>query len=264
MDYCYQCRRHLNGALACAGCGTPAEELRQQAPVPPGPQHSADPGQDAGSDSDHEEFADVPEGEEPLIGHDPSPDAAPGRTERRRTEQRRARGERGRRGRLIVIGVLGVVLAAGGLGVAQFALRDQGKAGATAVKEEASLDGDTVPQASDRPAVPDAPAPVVPPSASADDSPTPADSREASPTSSPDASTSPSATPRTGSTAPAAPHSQDPHVSASGTGSESGSGHHHHSSGPTGGPTSPAPSLGSPTPKPSKTDECTHILWWCG
>ncbi|MFD9801221.1 hypothetical protein ACFWW7_20725, partial [Streptomyces sp. NPDC059071] len=32
MDYCHQCRRHLNGALACAGCGTPAEELRYFAP----------------------------------------------------------------------------------------------------------------------------------------------------------------------------------------------------------------------------------------
>ncbi|WP_441349432.1 SCO2400 family protein, partial [Streptomyces sp. 8L] len=28
MDYCDRCRRHLNGALACAGCGTPAEDLR--------------------------------------------------------------------------------------------------------------------------------------------------------------------------------------------------------------------------------------------
>ncbi|WP_420865634.1 SCO2400 family protein, partial [Streptomyces prasinopilosus] len=25
MDYCHPCRRHLNGALACPGCGTPAE-----------------------------------------------------------------------------------------------------------------------------------------------------------------------------------------------------------------------------------------------
>ncbi|WP_443728928.1 SCO2400 family protein, partial [Streptomyces anatolicus] len=22
MDYCHPCRRHLNGALACPGCGT--------------------------------------------------------------------------------------------------------------------------------------------------------------------------------------------------------------------------------------------------
>src|SRR3954469_10300468 len=28
MDYCHSCRRHLNGALACPGCGAPAETLR--------------------------------------------------------------------------------------------------------------------------------------------------------------------------------------------------------------------------------------------
>ncbi|MFD7949353.1 hypothetical protein ACFV5K_41840, partial [Streptomyces sp. NPDC059744] len=27
MDYCHPCQRHLNGALACAGCGTPVEAL---------------------------------------------------------------------------------------------------------------------------------------------------------------------------------------------------------------------------------------------
>ncbi|MFE3937096.1 hypothetical protein ACFXPJ_25865, partial [Streptomyces goshikiensis] len=43
MNYCHACRRHLNGALACAGCGTPAEYLSPAAPgapatpgVPPG------------------------------------------------------------------------------------------------------------------------------------------------------------------------------------------------------------------------------------
>ncbi|MFD5541709.1 hypothetical protein ACFWIJ_28750, partial [Streptomyces sp. NPDC127079] len=25
MDYCHPCRRHLNGALACPGCGAPVE-----------------------------------------------------------------------------------------------------------------------------------------------------------------------------------------------------------------------------------------------
>ncbi|MEV5446846.1 hypothetical protein AB0N23_30520, partial [Streptomyces sp. NPDC052644] len=35
MDYCHECRRHLNGALACAGCGRPAEELRHDDPGPP-------------------------------------------------------------------------------------------------------------------------------------------------------------------------------------------------------------------------------------
>ncbi|WP_431306377.1 SCO2400 family protein, partial [Streptomyces exfoliatus] len=35
MDYCHACRRHLNGALACAGCGTPVEELRYETPHVP-------------------------------------------------------------------------------------------------------------------------------------------------------------------------------------------------------------------------------------
>ncbi|MEJ8644488.1 hypothetical protein WKI68_30625 [Streptomyces sp. MS1.HAVA.3] len=40
MNYCHACRRHLNGALACAGCGTPAEYLIPAAPAAasvPGP-----------------------------------------------------------------------------------------------------------------------------------------------------------------------------------------------------------------------------------
>ena len=31
MDYCHPCRRHLNGALACPGCGTPADSVRAYA-----------------------------------------------------------------------------------------------------------------------------------------------------------------------------------------------------------------------------------------
>ncbi|MCC9685871.1 SCO2400 family protein [Streptomyces sp. MNU103] len=30
MDFCHPCRRHLNGALACPGCGTPVESLRDR------------------------------------------------------------------------------------------------------------------------------------------------------------------------------------------------------------------------------------------
>ncbi|WP_421673836.1 SCO2400 family protein, partial [Streptomyces parvus] len=38
MDYCHSCQRHLNGALACAGCGTPAEALGPYAmPAAAGP-----------------------------------------------------------------------------------------------------------------------------------------------------------------------------------------------------------------------------------
>ncbi|MEU9953087.1 hypothetical protein AB0E15_33070, partial [Streptomyces sp. NPDC047939] len=35
MDYCQPCQRHLNGALACAGCGTPAQALSPYAVSPP-------------------------------------------------------------------------------------------------------------------------------------------------------------------------------------------------------------------------------------
>ncbi|NUS30577.1 MAG: hypothetical protein HOV92_41105, partial [Streptomyces sp.] len=34
MDYCLPCRRHLNGALACPGCGTSVEQLRAYATQP--------------------------------------------------------------------------------------------------------------------------------------------------------------------------------------------------------------------------------------
>ncbi|MGC3000910.1 SCO2400 family protein, partial [Streptomyces sp. G35A] len=37
MDYCHACQRHLNGALACPGCGTPAGALRAYAEEPAAP-----------------------------------------------------------------------------------------------------------------------------------------------------------------------------------------------------------------------------------
>ncbi|MGP3637892.1 SCO2400 family protein, partial [Streptomyces sp. 24-1644] len=42
MDYCRPCRRHLNGALACAECGTPAEALGPYA-VPAYSGHEPEP-----------------------------------------------------------------------------------------------------------------------------------------------------------------------------------------------------------------------------
>ncbi|NEC53620.1 hypothetical protein G3I18_34490, partial [Actinospica acidiphila] len=46
MDFCHPCRRHLNGALACPGCGTPVETLRDRQAAAPG--GSAPLGADAG------------------------------------------------------------------------------------------------------------------------------------------------------------------------------------------------------------------------
>ncbi|WP_443742646.1 SCO2400 family protein [Streptomyces verrucosisporus] len=46
MTYCVTCRRHLNGALSCPGCGTPSHGL---APVDPSAGAFADPyGQGSG------------------------------------------------------------------------------------------------------------------------------------------------------------------------------------------------------------------------
>ncbi|MFE4553034.1 hypothetical protein ACFRNH_37570, partial [Streptomyces sp. NPDC056785] len=56
MDYCDPCRRHLNGALACPGCGTSAEQLRSSAdrtrtrPEPDAGANPHDPDDGYGSD----------------------------------------------------------------------------------------------------------------------------------------------------------------------------------------------------------------------
>ncbi|WP_456318733.1 SCO2400 family protein, partial [Actinacidiphila soli] len=54
MDYCSACRRHINGALSCPGCGTPAEELGARAaaaagaPASGGADEGAEPAVDEG------------------------------------------------------------------------------------------------------------------------------------------------------------------------------------------------------------------------
>src|SRR5882757_7957063 len=56
MDYCYSCRRHLNGAYSCPGCGTPVDELvvpgaaggTVQLPVADDPEAESDDGSPPG------------------------------------------------------------------------------------------------------------------------------------------------------------------------------------------------------------------------
>ncbi|MEE4544431.1 hypothetical protein V2S66_20935 [Streptomyces sp. V4-01] len=95
MDYCYACRRHLNGAYSCPGCGTPADRL-----VLPGV------GETAGL---------------PLVTGEDGPDrgggdALGGGRAARRAESRRSGARRARRGRqrAAVYGV-GAVAVAGAL-----------------------------------------------------------------------------------------------------------------------------------------------------
>ncbi|MER7187703.1 hypothetical protein ABT404_51015, partial [Streptomyces hyaluromycini] len=85
MDYCHPCRRHLNGALACAGCGTPIETLRASA------REAAAPGPALPGETPYAEPEFAADGYDPESGdgHDGTggeDDEAPagGRAERRR------------------------------------------------------------------------------------------------------------------------------------------------------------------------------------
>ncbi|RSN41717.1 hypothetical protein DMH12_34295, partial [Streptomyces sp. WAC 04229] len=100
MDYCHPCRRHLNGALACPGCGTPVEQLRAAEPPltatgalpPPRPADATDAADEAPDDT------------------------PPGARSSRR--DRKAAAHRRRRRRTLFV-TAGFVLAAGGLSLAE-------------------------------------------------------------------------------------------------------------------------------------------------
>jgi hypothetical protein len=231
MDYCDQCRRHLNGALTCAGCGRAAEEPRWNprpaqdpatavppessgggaaaygpyetddstsrqdtgvrlprpphdgahsdgARLPGGPGHPGDqhhgnrpapPGEPGFPDGDFPrdlpdghvpDGADRPERSEAVSGEPAADLGEVGHAHRRagrrpRSAPRRARSKRGRR---VLVGVFGVVLAAGALSLAQLALDPGGGLGggpgATVTDSGTSLDYDGDPGASGKPAVP--------------------------------------------------------------------------------------------------------------
>ncbi|MGW2515279.1 SCO2400 family protein [Streptomyces scopuliridis] len=279
MDYCPQCRRHLNGALICAGCGTPAEELRQHHPVHPGAHHSRLPGGDEREYEGHGEHDAAPVSDYGLVSRDRPDDTAPRReSSRRKGSSRRAgrakgardraprrsgpRRARSRRGRRFLLGVLGVILAAGVLSLAELARESSGNDNATSVKEETPVDFDGGPQDTERPAAPDDPGVSATPEpgsgtgtggeASPDGGggPTASEKTGASP------SASASATPETGVTATGDPESPGADDPGSGT-----TGPAEPTDGPTsGGPTSAAPPPPRPpAPSPSPSETCT---WW--
>ncbi|MCY0925749.1 hypothetical protein OTB20_05930 [Streptomyces sp. H27-H1] len=103
MDYCIACRRYLNGALACAGCGTPAEYLISAAPAAPAA---------AAFGSDPTVLADVYADSLVVLSGDRGQGRAAGR---RRAVHRRRR-------RTALTAGLGLLLAAGAsLGLARLA-----------------------------------------------------------------------------------------------------------------------------------------------
>lgn len=223
MNYCYACRRHLNGAFSCPGCGTPADRL-----APPAVGETAQlPA--IGGDGDGDGFAD----DAPYGG---------GRAARRLAARGQA-AHRARRGRqratVYGIGAIAVVGAAAMLSVA--ALSGGSSSDGTPAtpldhNPPAPTSGDTSADGSG--GGPDQAAPSGGPqtsSSSATPSTSPSTSGSASPTATPGSPSTP-AVPVTGSISPKPP-----------------------SRTPTRAPSTPPPTSASPSP----SQTCQQVLWWC-
>ncbi|GAA2476793.1 SCO2400 family protein [Streptomyces gobitricini] len=269
MDYCHQCQRHLNGALACAGCGTPVEELRHDDP------------QTFAADHVYE-----------LDRDEELPPAGPRRARgqaRRAQPSRRARpvGRRARkrRGRKLLVGAGALVLAAGLLSLAELAIEHPGEDGAaTAVRQEDQAFPEPRPEQPEGSARPDDPSPVKEPVATATSTPDgPEDGSGAvekgpgASSGAPGASASapadgsatgpsdprPSADPEEPGT-PGAPDEDDPAPGDPPT-EEPETPDNPGKPGETGSarPTPANPPPTEPTPAPTPTESCDWFLWWC-
>ncbi|MDD9381394.1 hypothetical protein M8Z33_33045 [Streptomyces sp. ZAF1911] len=114
MDYCIACRRYLNGALACAGCGTPVERLISAAPAAPVP-GSAD-----AYGSDPAALADVYADSLVVLSGERGDGRGRGRAQNRAADRRRA-GHRRRRRTALTVGLGLMFAAAATLGLARLA-----------------------------------------------------------------------------------------------------------------------------------------------
>ncbi|MEU8518266.1 hypothetical protein [Streptomyces sp. NPDC048577] len=256
MDYCHPCRRHLNGALACAGCGTPAEELRHESP------HAYVPAVETGHVYELDPV-EPPQGSAQGGGRAARRRAAAGSAVTERAVARRDRRSRGRRGRTVLAGALGVMLAAGALGLAKTLAEEPAEGGAaTAVREEDVVESSLPPEPSRDPGETEGSRPVREPA--------PATSPGTrAPASGPPGAGAPGTGGGTRDSATGTAGSGGPEPSASGS-----------PSGPADGPeASPSatvsrhpattvpgdqPSTGTPSPTPSPTEKpCTPFLWWC-
>ncbi|MFF3844221.1 hypothetical protein [Streptomyces sp. NPDC002328] len=261
MDYCLPCRRHLNGALACPGCGAPAEPPRAHAPETYEPQPYEPQSQP------HVETADGAD-----VEADSGADASQGRAARRREQgrggrtarsagrgpvgdgeasrrDRKAAVHRRRRRRTLLI-TAGFALAAGALSLAELGIDAPGSG-----RSNPAAAGGETPIAEDS-ATPDVtadPLDAASGTAPATASPTPSASASASASASPSPSESePTATPTDeDSDAPSAPGASSAPARDSRTA-------------PTAKPTPTAtPTTSKPAPDPSPSETCNRFLWWC-
>ncbi|MEU0601617.1 hypothetical protein ABZ484_25730 [Streptomyces sp. NPDC006393] len=261
MNYCHPCRRHLNGALACPGCGTPAEALHEYA--------DAAPAEPVELPAQEREFADGAgdsgDGSEEPLGR---ADRRRGRGRGRGTPEedrqgpvasrrdRKAAAHRRRRRRTLLIGA-GFVLAAGGLSLAELGtdapiLPGFSSPEPAAAGDETADGGATSPGASGTAWPPGG----TPGGGTA--------ARKASATT----SASPSASakdekPEPDESASGSPRHSAPATRGAGTGG--GSGTTVAPPRPSSTPT-PPPATSDPRPSPTPTathTKCERFLWWC-
>lgn len=152
MDYCSSCRRHLNGALACAGCGAYAPDI-----APPVQMH-ATTGVPAGAAWDEAPtWHDAGRYEEPALGADspelPSEDvadapvASEGRAARRR---QRARWKKNQRKAVVATAV---ALVGGGLTVSAMSQQSGTRTQAATSPDNRSMGMAELPTSEDTPTV---------------------------------------------------------------------------------------------------------------
>lgn len=237
MDYCHPCRRHLNGALVCAGCGTPADEV----PQPP-VDRPRRPGSVQGF------TADAGEGEVMELAQ-LSPRRASARRDASTPSRAAARRSRAGRGRKALLGGVGLALVAGAFGFSE--LSDDGGGAATAVKEETRTETEPAPEPSTEGEPPKQPAEVIerPVASGARLSQRPTDptgrirtERGGGPSMTGPASRS------AVSPSPPTPAPRKPSATASPSGS-----------GKPGRPRISPP----PLPEPTPSESCERFLWWC-
>ncbi|MGZ3098941.1 SCO2400 family protein [Streptomyces sp. H72] len=265
MDYCLPCRRHLNGALACPGCGTPADELRSPEPHLPGhtpyagptepPRHTA-PVWPAAEEADPS--ADTPDG-----APDDTPDGAPddaftgGRAGRR---DRKAAAHRRRRRRTLFVAA-GFVLAAGGLSLAELGLDAPGSPATPAAAGDETTDGGVTREVGATSAAPvDGTSRTTPPSGT----PSPEASVSASSSSSASASASESESEsESGSPEAEDPRTPDPDEDWSAPSAPEPGSTPPPSTTPDDPPPAATPTPAPTTPTPTPTETCDRFLWWC-
>ncbi|NUK11856.1 hypothetical protein HRW18_28550 [Streptomyces lunaelactis] len=224
--------------MACAGCGTPVEELRHFSPSAPAADH----------------VFELDEVSEPA-GHRRSRREAPPR--RKSAGTRRARKPRGRK---VLLGTVVLALAAGALSLAELATENGGDGAATAVKEEASLASET-PEPTDSEATPEGPAEVTESAVSSSGSVRPGGTGPGKGTGT-RSGTGTGTGSGSGSGKPTATSSAEkPPSPTSSAGQPSGSAQPSSSGQPTASAPGQTPPPADPAPAPSET--CERFLWWC-